>query len=131
MTKTFLNVFIILLIFTFFSSCKKEKDYRDHYIGDYNFIIHKHVFKVNDSTYFDTTINYGGQIVKEDYEYAVRICYLPDAVIYALLSENGNLSKSELAGQGWTFSGSFQTYDKVSFTYYLFGTWHYVIGDKK
>jgi hypothetical protein len=57
-------------------SCKKNTDYRDKYVGNYNFVVNRNIRNFINSTWVDTVINYAGEISKYGAD-EIKICYLP------------------------------------------------------
>jgi hypothetical protein len=101
------------------TQCTKEKDYRDSYVGDYNFIITGHYYNLADSIFYDTTFYFSGYIAKTDNNPScITICYKNTSCMVANLSQDGSIDKPQGTGHGYGFNGKFERTDKVSFTYY-------------
>lgn len=102
------------------TQCTKEKDYRDSYVGDYNFIIKGHYYNWADSIFYDTTFYFSGYIAKTDNNPScITICYNNTSCMVANLSQDGSIGKPQGASLGYGFKGKFDGTDKVSFTYYM------------
>ena len=100
------------------TQCVKEKDYRDSYVGNYNFIIKGHYFNQADSTFYDTTFYFSGYIAKTDQNPSrITICYKNTSCIVADVSQDASIQKTQGAGHGYGFNGKFDGTDKVSFTF--------------
>ena len=83
------------LIFIFFiailNGCEKHPfDYRNKFIGDYDFSVHKNVWDVTGEN-IDTYYNYSGKISYGSGDHLVKINFLDDAEIECWLFEDGSL----------------------------------------
>ncbi|HKR03605.1 MAG TPA: hypothetical protein VJY62_03140 [Bacteroidia bacterium] len=113
MHKKIIKFTMTLIILGMLSSCKK-KDYREDYVGHYQFVVEETEYNNIDSIYSDTLINFLGEIDYGIDDNEISIHYLPNTTIYPILDEDGNLSSSG-SGQGSSFGGKFETKNKVTF----------------
>jgi hypothetical protein len=127
------SLLLLILVLTFSAiGCKKTKDYRDNYTGNYNFSVHKTEIKSNGDTIFDSLLSYSGQILKStQVSEEIVINYLPNVNMNVVIDQNGRISKSQFWGLAPGVSGNFETTDKVTFHYYLFPDSHVVTGSRK
>jgi len=102
----FLTIFMLL-------NCKKT-DYRDNFTGMFEFTVNKSIHNFIDSTNSDTTVYYSGQIINGSSSNDIFITYLPNWCVQAILGESGYILKPPTSGQGWGFSGRFETYKGTS-----------------
>ena len=117
-----LSILLIVLLGISSINCKKNKDYRDDYTGNYDFTIIYSVFNYSDSTLWDSTSYYSGHISKNTGPNSITICYLPMDCLGAILSEEGHLFKIPNSGLGYAFGGEFKNKDHVEFTYFSYTT---------
>lgn len=122
-----LPLIFILLIITVLS-CKKKSnsivDYRDQYIGDYNFTVNEQVWfsTSNDSIISDTVKYYSGQITKSGAASdEINICFLPKICLPCLISQDGAFTKPVGQPLGVGYQGKFESISKVSFEYGIDG----------
>lgn len=116
----------MLLISIFFtvSSCKEEeKDYRDGWIGDWDFIIETRIYIPKPDTLVHPeydTVFYSGKIGLAGIDSMINIKYLSNDSIFLKIDENGTLSKFP---NGYC-RGRFEGYNKI----YLYLRWGGVVG---
>ena len=119
---------LAVLIIAGTTGCRKE-DYRDPYLGKYDFTTIATEFSMGDSTLQVDTLRYFGEIAAGGQDSTLSIFYLPDVVLEARLSEDGGLSKSG------HFGGRFLSASEVEFGIQTEGlgegTRHQVHGVKK
>ncbi|MCX6267102.1 MAG: hypothetical protein NTW16_07055 [Bacteroidetes bacterium] len=129
--KPFLPINILILFIVISSvSCKKNKDYRDTYTGNYHFTVNEHIVNLQDSTTFDTIYYYSGQITNGEEPEQIIISYGPNKWLNFVLSESGKFHLNSTA-LGWGAYGTFNGTDKVSFLIYnIQGTQTIVDGTK-
>lgn len=83
-------ILILTVITQFLFSCSKEKDYRDKYIGNWNFEVRRIEFS-GDSILFNDTINYMGNITYGSSDNDIAIQYTEEDVVTLTVDEEGNL----------------------------------------
>ena len=89
---------------------KKLFNYRNKYLGNYEFEVHRYYFNVADSVSTDTLLFYSGEISYGDKDSTIKIQYLENNSIEPIVNKNGKLSS-----YGWYFSGEFTNNDDVKF----------------
>ena len=86
-----ITLLLILLLFIVFYGCEKHPfDYRNKFIGDYDFSVHKNVWDVT-GVNIDTYYNYSGKISYGSGDDEVRIKFLDDTETQCQLFEDGSL----------------------------------------
>lgn len=119
-----ITLFWILIGLILISStrCSKEAkgtDYRDAFLGDYDFTISAFHFDLTtDSVYKDSIYQFSGYIAKSDNSpSAILLFYKPNFNIVANLSPNGSLDKIYGFGIGWNLNGKFCGVDSLRFRF--------------
>lgn len=78
------NIFVLIFCILTLNGCKKERDYRDKFLGNYNFTIHRADWKLTSPT-TDTTIyttyTYRGKVELGSKENTVLITFSEDTVM--------------------------------------------------
>jgi hypothetical protein len=93
--KFFLKYGIMLTLFlTIIFSCKKEDtDYRDTYIGTWDFIVDRTELNTDSiGYYYHDSVNYEGEIVYGELDNEILIKYTTENSITLTIEENGELS---------------------------------------
>jgi len=110
---------LILLSTTQCSKEAKETDYRDAFIGDYNFTINAYHYDIaSDSTFKDSLYNFSGNIKKsDDSPSAILLYYKPNFNTVGNISRDGIIEKIHGAGIGWNLLGTFKGVDRLYFYY--------------
>jgi hypothetical protein len=122
---------LILISLTQCSKETKETDYRDAFIGDYNFTVNAHSHFPADSIFKDTVYYFSGNISKSDYPEAIKIYYKPNGGIAGKISPTGELDKIPGFGIGYSFGGKFEGVDKLWFRLVLLYSKDSVTGIRK
>ena len=108
-----LCIAVPLFILSVFSCKKKnESDYRDPFIGNYDFYAKAYVITTQDSTFQDTSWYYSGAITKGDLSTSIYIQYFPSLKLFATLQNNGVV----INGPDSILFGEFTGTDKINFT---------------
>lgn len=138
MNKNLIIITILFLLTLITLSCNKSDssidDYRDKYLGDFNFTVNKHIFNFNDSTFFDTVIFFCGQITKTDKSQpsnSIVVNYLPSVSLPFAVNQSGKLDKPIGAPLAPSWSGQFESTNKLTFQYYLYGANQLVTGNRR
>ena len=109
--KLYFKFFLCLLCVSLVLSCKKNKDYREQFTGDYN-------FKVNSfggawgSTWKDTIFYETGNVILGTNNNTVKIS-IGNFSIEPDMAEDGTLSNCRCDFH-YTFSGKFHSYKNVT-----------------
>jgi hypothetical protein len=118
----FLSILLGLILISSTQCTKeaKEPNYRDAYMGDYNFTIKSHYYYATDSTFKDTIYYFSGYITKSDYSSSsINLYYKPNFHAPANISHDGKLDKIYGFGIAWALGGKFEGTDSVFFAYIL------------
>ncbi len=109
MKKIFTGFIFCLLLF----GCKKEKfDYRNKFIGDYNFSIHTTAWG---SQTMDTTYSYNGSIKSSTTDDKINIYFLENYSLEPIIYEDGSLVLNMT--YSYHFKGEFESTTKAKFFY--------------
>jgi len=110
MKKLTIKIIAITIILLSFTGC--EKDARDKYIGDWDFVVWR-FFWLNDSgTYVNDTIYYLGKIKLSGYQNQLSIKFTEEDSVLCDISDSGKISKHY---QDWHYytRGQFEENDKA------------------
>ncbi len=124
------KIFLIILSLFLFIHCEKKKDYREKYLGNFEFTVEISLINTMDTLHTDSTVVYNGEIVSGSGSDNITINFLPDLRINAILSESGGISKDPNSGLGWGVGGDFKSTDEVSFNVFLPVTYYRVHGTR-
>ena len=119
------NKFIILFCCLIMFGCKKNPfDYRNKYLGNYNFVVHETAWVLAIGTTLDTTFSYNGKVSYGSDEHTVLINFSKNVSIEPVIYEDGYLE----------VYGEFESTKRVSFGFRSGGlgggsTWN-VTGEK-
>jgi hypothetical protein len=104
--KRFLKIFqIIAFIMTLAIGCKKKPfDYRNNFIGNYDFTVKQYTW-VMSTSYWDTIYDYHGKIIYGSGDNSVQIIFSENYSIEPTIYEDGTLEHY----------GEFETKDKIKF----------------
>ena len=118
MKKTIIPLIIFTLIIVF-SSCKKTKlfDYRNKYIGEYDFEIHRGSFNMNDTTSSNSTVYYDGEILNGEGDSTLNIIYRKNSTTELYVSKDGELYRDSY----YPTKGEFTDDGDVEFSFYSGG----------
>ena len=93
------NKLIILAFIALSYGCEKHPfDYRNKFIGDYDFSVHKNVWDVT-GVDIDTYYNYSGKISYGSGDHLVKIKFLDDTETDCRLFEDGSLKFNSTRGE--------------------------------
>ena len=100
-----LGIFVLIpILFTF---CKKSKDFRENYCGDYSFSVKRYI-KPDPGSPLDTTWTYNGSITKDPSKSeGLFIYYGLGASTEGNLHEDNSIDKGAYPGLGWGVNGKF------------------------
>ena len=94
-----ITLLLILLLFIVFYGCEKHPfDYRNKFIGDYDFSVHLRVWIPPDSV-TETDYKYSGEISYGNGDHLVKINFLDDKDIDCRLFEDGSLKYNTIRGE--------------------------------
>ena len=106
---------LCIMMIVLFSNCKKDKDYREDYIGNYHFNMKITTYNFPDSTKKDTTTHFNGEITLGNGPEYISIHYNENRTVSAVvLSNEGKLYLPALSGHGIQLNGQFENHDNVT-----------------
>jgi hypothetical protein len=131
MIKKYIYLIFLCLVL---HGCKKNIfDYRDKYLGDYVFSVHKIAFYVTDSS-SESTFSYNGKIVYGSGDDGFAIHFAQDNMVEITIYEDGTFNGC-ICSHYETIRGEFASTKQVSFIYDINGLGsvvnYYVTGCKK
>ena len=93
------KLFILLFLSLIYGCQKKPFDYRNKFIGNYNFSVHKRTWSTLGPV-TETDYNYTGTISYGNYnDNAINIIFLDDKNVEPILYEDGSLKFQALKGE--------------------------------
>jgi len=94
-----ITLLLILLLFIVFYGCEKHPfDYRNKFIGDYDFLVNLRTWIPPDSV-TETDYNYSGKISYGSGDDFVKINFLDDKEVDCRLFEDGSLKVNSIRGE--------------------------------
>jgi len=104
----------LAVIAVLFTACKKDKDYRDKWIGDWDFVVEYYFWSTMEGYLLcSDTIFYLGKINHENGQEQLYIQYTPTHSILVDVDESGKISKDDHPYWRDYTRGQFEGNDKV------------------
>ncbi len=131
MKKTKLFGLILSVIIVLIGACKKQPgDYRNPYLGNYDFTVQYSSFNMADSSYSTGTLYYYGEVKYGSTDNEISIHYLENSYINPVLNNDGTFSQNAY----YPINGAFESTNKFTFGFYSGGhgggTSYNVVGER-
>ena len=108
---------IVAICVTLFSTCKKDKeDYRDKWVGEWDFVVEKFWWVGGEETENDT-LYYSGKISLGDNDNDLYVEYIDNDTLNLIVNEDGELSVYD-ENYHYHAEGQFERKNKVHFKFH-------------